>query len=546
MRQDMRYSNTQAKHFAKITIKQNFKYLQMVEKTVHEQHVSQMQNLPFCTEHPTEKVVYQCIKESCPNFTKLKLYCFKCNEGDSHDHKSTLIVFQVSSSEERWKDIRQRLSQIKGNTDSIIDQFNDVITVLDQILTNAAISLPKLANEIKSFVTLHGDVNKFYEDYINQYIIVSNIIKLNEYNGQLSEFEQTFQSFEYLKQSAPLIMWRYYSEIIDDVQIFNILDVLSEHSLILILMLKLQKIELSIKVVNHVQQIPLNLRILEEAENFNPKNETSKLLAQVNATKCVDVEILSKIDKIRSQLDTLGVTTTLISQKTYNQSLSAIIGQHLIEFKTMKAQIEEMKKDITKQQKTQEFQEVSLTRLDKKTAYKFQNSKIIKNQFQNSMMGAYFTQAGIPEFETFLLYQGSRDGFGAKDFHKNCDNKGFTITIVETDQGEVLGGFTVQLWESESNFKHDDRLWVFNMNNPKIERRRGHSIHTRGDIGPYFLGAFEIKDKSNTHNNSYYEIKDSKVVEIKQIFILQQKVEQTSETKSFKVKEIEVYRVAIN
>jgi hypothetical protein len=38
-----------------------------------------------------------------------------------------------------------------------------------------------------------------------------------------------------------------------------------------------------------------------------------------------------------------------------------------------------------------------------------------------------------------LLYKGSRDGFNAKDFHRLCDNKGPTITVIRTAQGKLFG-----------------------------------------------------------------------------------------------------------
>ncbi len=33
-----------------------------------------------------------------------------------------------------------------------------------------------------------------------------------------------------------------------------------------------------------------------------------------------------------------------------------------------------------------------------------------------------------------LLYRGSRDGFGTKDFHLKCDNKSPTLTIIKAQE----------------------------------------------------------------------------------------------------------------
>jgi hypothetical protein len=50
-----------------------------------------------------------------------------------------------------------------------------------------------------------------------------------------------------------------------------------------------------------------------------------------------------------------------------------------------------------------------------------------------------------------LLYRGSRDGLSGSAFHSNCDNKGFTLTIIETTDGKVIGGYSNTPWSSSGN-----------------------------------------------------------------------------------------------
>ena len=57
---------------------------------------------------------------------------------------------------------------------------------------------------------------------------------------------------------------------------------------------------------------------------------------------------------------------------------------------------------------------------------------------------------GTDNFE--LLYRGTRDGFGADDFHRLCDNKGKTLVIVKNTSGHVFGGFASISWESPSSW----------------------------------------------------------------------------------------------
>ena len=46
------------------------------------------------------------------------------------------------------------------------------------------------------------------------------------------------------------------------------------------------------------------------------------------------------------------------------------------------------------------------------------------------------------------IYDAATDGWTAKDFHRCCDKKGWTLTIVETTKNFIFGGFTTAEWES--------------------------------------------------------------------------------------------------
>jgi hypothetical protein len=63
--------------------------------------------------------------------------------------------------------------------------------------------------------------------------------------------------------------------------------------------------------------------------------------------------------------------------------------------------------------------------------------------------------ADIPEiFAEFrgkrlqILWRGSRDGFGAAEFHRRCDNHVNTVTVILNTEGDIFGGFTPVPWDS--------------------------------------------------------------------------------------------------
>ncbi len=96
------------------------------------------------------------------------------------------------------------------------------------------------------------------------------------------------------------------------------------------------------------------------------------------------------------------------------------------------------------------------------------------------------------EFSTYdkwsLLYRGTRDGFGAKDFHSKCDGHSNTLTILKAKESEfIFGGFTRVSWESSTDgkWKSDPNAFIFSL--------------TNGDKWP-----LKMKVKTNIHKYAIY------------------------------------------
>ena len=62
-----------------------------------------------------------------------------------------------------------------------------------------------------------------------------------------------------------------------------------------------------------------------------------------------------------------------------------------------------------------------------------------------------------------LLYRGSRDGFEAKHFHSKCNDRPNTITIIETTNGYIFGGFTKSYWSSSFGYFSDPNAFLFSL-----------------------------------------------------------------------------------
>jgi len=124
-----------------------------------------------------------------------------------------------------------------------------------------------------------------------------------------------------------------------------------------------------------------------------------------------------------------------------------------------------------------------------------------------------------PQDKWTLLYRGTRDGFGAKDFHSKCDYHCNTLTILKAKESLFLfGGFATVSWESQDNWpknKSDPNAFIFSLTNKVKQPRkiktsnRKYSISCYSQAGPIFGGNFVghfdiyIADNADTSTKSF-------------------------------------------
>jgi hypothetical protein len=122
-----------------------------------------------------------------------------------------------------------------------------------------------------------------------------------------------------------------------------------------------------------------------------------------------------------------------------------------------------------------------------------------------------------------LLWRGSRDGFGARDFHGRCDGHANTLVLILDMEGNIFGGFTPVEWESRewngkyrsenSCTKADPSLksFLFTLKNPhNIPARKfalkadkkDEAIYCWSLLGPDFRD-IGVSGNCNANTNSY-------------------------------------------
>ena len=151
-----------------------------------------------------------------------------------------------------------------------------------------------------------------------------------------------------------------------------------------------------------------------------------------------------------------------------------------------------------------------------------------------------------------LIYRGTRDGFGAEDFHRECDGVAKTVTIVKTTNGNIFGGYTDLPWSSPTTYivHIDNNAFTFSLVNEKnqpfisMPKNQEGSIKCNSDTGPIF--------GNKLYNRDIYIASDSNMNK-KSYSVLGNSFERTSishdaefilaGTRKFQTVEVEVFRI---
>jgi len=90
----------------------------------------------------------------------------------------------------------------------------------------------------------------------------------------------------------------------------------------------------------------------------------------------------------------------------------------------------------------------------------------------------------------------------AKDFHSFCDHKGPTLTLLQIEDGNCIGGFTNAQWSSPeegSVYKSDAGAMLFNLSAHESFRYRytTDAISCAKNKGPHFGSISELSVESD-------------------------------------------------
>ena len=245
---------------------------------------------------------------------------------------------------------------------------------------------------------------------------------------------------------------------------------------------KFDEIYFDEKIINQYEKLPNKLKlILEKSRNI--EYNINKLALFIN--ECIKIE--DNINDINKINDIVKKCQSSVSQEIKFGNIEQI--NILLENIKIFGKIFVVKEG---------FFESSIINNDikKLTICNWIKQKINKNQIK---------------FEK--IFTMSINGSSPNDFHKYCDNKGPTLTLIKTSKNKIFGGFTPLNWESgEDLLKLDgnNQTFIFSLDLMKkfdMINKEKAAIYCDKLKGPIF-GASDINIQSNmkkcvTYANKY-------------------------------------------
>ena len=106
-----------------------------------------------------------------------------------------------------------------------------------------------------------------------------------------------------------------------------------------------------------------------------------------------------------------------------------------------------------------------------------------------------------------LLYSTAVADFNSMSFHRLCNGKGPTLTVVKSSNGKRFGGYASVSWENRQQYVRDDNAFLFSLDLKKCFKKKvkNSSLYDHTDYGPTFGEGHDlyISNECKSKNTSY-------------------------------------------
>ena len=246
------------------------------------------------------------------------------------------------------------------------------------------------------------------------------------------------------------------------------------------------KLDKYFMLFENIEEIKNNIvDILKSSENYAIKIENEKelklILKPIIGTKIKNIEFSLTKKEIKSD----NLINILIDKINSLEKENQILKDKLNEFQDLFKEEIQIKRD-----KKKFFEETKDILIGENiaTIQKTQDFELIKNGINEQI-----SEFKNKKLKLCLLYKASINGFTSYDFHKYCDGKGPTVSIIKTGDNYVFGGFLNVSWSNYGGENKDDKSFLFNLNlNKTYKNNGGCACNFNKEKGPYFGYAINI------------------------------------------------------
>ena len=274
--------------------------------------------------------------------------------------------------------------------------------------------------------------------------------------------------------------------------------------------------ESTIDVISSIEPNLKQSKTIEE-------NNALKLIISLNHPLCKEaIFILPEKIKLFNQTELYYIISELKkdnqNQKKIIKNLENNVYNLTEKLKTLENKIEQLEKSNTENHDSMD-------------------SKIIKNDFEKEKAIKNWIDPFNKNIKFELLFRKSRDGSSCQTFHQYCDNKGPSLTLVETTKGYKFGGYNPFSFQSQIGYspKNDNKTFIFSLNLMKkfFKKSEDSLVYFDPNFGPCF-------GKGGT--DFYLEKNLDEGCTISKSFLTNSELT-NGESGVFEVSELEIYQV---
>jgi len=144
------------------------------------------------------------------------------------------------------------------------------------------------------------------------------------------------------------------------------------------------------------------------------------------------------------------------------------------------------------------------------------DSKLLSRRYKRDLLALFGKD--VKKLELSLLYRGSRDGYTAAAFHRMCDNKGATLTVVKAEGSKnIFGGYFSGSWTSSGSYSSQP-AWIYSLVNATgkplklLSSGSSNNAYCNSSYGPTWGGGHDLhinssmKSANNYTNPSNYKV----------------------------------------